>query len=81
MRPLGEEFKSELPESKVGLLDSKVGVSTIKAYEALGGGEGPGKYHSKVQGTTSKSKVQNYTLKDFYEGIGKVQIKSANWHF
>ena len=51
-------------------VDGKLCSKLFKAYEALGGGEGPGKYQSKVQGSTSKSKVQNYTLKDFYEGIG-----------
>lgn len=51
-------------------VDGKLCSKLFKAYEALGGGEGPGKYQSKVQGTTSKSKVQSCTLKDFYEGIG-----------
>ena len=49
-------------------VDGKLCSKLFKAYEALGGGEGPGAYRSKVQSGTSK--VQSCTLKDFYEAIG-----------
>jgi len=49
-------------------VDGKLLSKLFKAYEALGGGKGPGAYRSKVQKQTSK--VQSWTLKDFYEGIG-----------
>ena len=49
-------------------VDVELCSKLFKAYEALGGGEGPGKYQSKVQSGTTK--VQNRTLKDFYEAIG-----------
>ncbi len=44
-------------------VDGKLCSKLFKAYEALGGGKGPGAYRSKVQNRTSK--VQNRTLLDF----------------
>lgn len=56
-------------------VDGKLCSKLFKAYEALGGGKGPGAYRSKVSSDTSK--VSSETLKDFYEAIG---MKKATYY-